>query len=163
MNDLNSWHSYYSGRMAGKFWEYLHSILHCKILTTFTWGERELELYGDMRTDKGHELWQWEGVMDKEKYGGLGKAAICAGFGIVDLDIRFPSGRIYIQSSFSWAAYVGLIPSHPANAELRFGMSHDPVRICGMVETWFVGYMIFRYRQPLHLRHGRSPPQSQPW
>ena len=75
--------------MAGKFWGYLHPIL-CKILTTFTWGERELGLYGDMRTDKGHELRQWEGMMDKEKYGGLGKVAICAGFGIVDLDIRFP-------------------------------------------------------------------------
>ena len=29
-------------------------------------------------------------------------------------------GREYIQSSFFWAAYVGLIPSRPANAELPF-------------------------------------------
>jgi hypothetical protein len=46
--------------------------------------------YADGRT-KGHESWKREGVIDREQYCKLGQAAICAGFGIAELDIRFPS------------------------------------------------------------------------
>ena len=121
-----------AGVMVGKYLG-LHSLLHCIILTTFTWGGRAGSLGRLLGQDKGHELWNRDGVLDREKYctAKLGKQLYV--LGIWNCGIGYQVSfirRKYIQSSFSWTAYVGFVHRILQVWSVRLGYYDDPGRVC---------------------------------